>query len=230
MRTKTLLLTAALSVAGIATSMAQAVYSVNAVGYVNTDLVPGFNMISNPLDNKSSANGNTIANLFTTGFQGAIPNALTVYHFDPATDQFVSTGYDDLDQAFSGAVANQVIPPGTGMFVFLPGSTTRRITFVGEVPQAAASNQQLPQGFSIKASTVPIGGLVTSMQFPSGQADTIYEWDKTAQQYVSASYDDLDGTWVRNGQPAVPNIDVGEAFFLFKVQAAAWNRNFTVNQ
>jgi hypothetical protein len=230
MRTKTLLLTAALSVAGIATSMAQAVYSVNAVGYVNTDLVPGFNMISNPLDNKSSANGNTIANLFTTGFQGAIPNALTVYHFDPATDQFVSTGYDDLDAAFGGPVAAQAIPPGTGMFVFLPGSTTRRITFVGEVPQNTASNQQLPQGFSIKASTVPVGGLVTSMNFPAGQADTIYEWDKAAQQYVSASYDDLDGTWVRNGQPAVPNIDVGEAFFLFKVQPAAWNRNFVVNQ
>ena len=229
MRTKTLLLTAALSVAGIATSMAQAVYSVNAVGYVNTDLVPGFNMISNPLNN-TAANGNTIANLFTTGFQGAIPNALTVYHFDPATDQFVSTGYDDLDQAFSGAVANQVIPAGTGMFVFLPGTVNKRITFVGEVPQGAASNQQLPQGFSIKASTVPIGGLVTSMNFPAGQADTIYEWDKVAQQYVSASYDDLELTWVRNGQPAVPNIDVGEAFFLFKVQAASWDRNFTVNQ
>jgi hypothetical protein len=229
MRTKTLLLTAALSVAGIASSMAQAVYSVNAVGYVNVDLVPGFNMISNPLDNKA-ANGNTIANLFTTGFQGAIPNALTVYHFDPTIDDFVSTGYDDLDEAFGGEAANVVIPPGTGMFVFLPGTTNRRITFVGEVPQAAASNQQIPQGFSIKASTVPVGGLVSTMNFPAGQADTIYEWDKVAQEYFSASYDDLDETWTANGVPAVPNIDVGEAFFLFKVQAANWVRDFTVNQ
>jgi hypothetical protein len=127
-------------------------------------------------------------------------------------------------------VANQVIPAGTGMFVFLPGSTNRRITFVGEVPQGAASNQDLPQGFSIKASTVPIGGLVTSMQFPAGQADTIYEWDKANQVYVSASYDDLELKWLRSGQEAVPNIDVGEAFFLFKVQPATWTRNFTVNQ
>ena len=49
MRTKTLLLTAALSAAGIASSMAQ-VYSVNAVGYVNTPLVTGFNLISNPAE------------------------------------------------------------------------------------------------------------------------------------------------------------------------------------
>jgi hypothetical protein len=229
MRTKTLLLTAALSVAGIATSMAQAVYSVNAVGYVNTDLVPGFNMISNPLNN-TAPNGNTIANLFTTGFQGAIPNALTVYHYNPTIDDFESTGYDDLDQAFSAPGASIVIPPGTGMFVFLPGSVNKRVTFVGEVPQGAASNQQLPQGFSIKASTVPIGGLVTTMNFPAGQADTIYEWNPVTQEYFSASYDDLDQTWTANGQPAVPNIAVGEAFFLFKVQAATWTRDFTVNQ
>jgi len=230
MRTKTLLLTAALSVAGIATSMAQAVYSVNAVGYVNTDLVPGFNLISNPLDNKAP-NGNTIANLFTTGIQGTIPNQLTVYHFNPTTDSYESTSYDDIDGAFIGAAANTVIPPGTGVFVLVPQSAgNKRVTFVGEVPQAAASNITIPQGFSIKASTVPIAGPVTSMAFPSGQGDTIYEWDKATQAYVSASYDDIDATWVRNGQPAVPVIDVGEAFFVFKVASAAWTRNFSVNQ
>ena len=231
MRTKTLLLTAALSVAGIATSMAQAVYSVNAVGYVNTDLVPGFNLISNPLDNQS---GNTIANLFTTGVQGGVPNQFTVYHFNPTTDDFESTAYDDIDQAFLGAAANVVIPPGTGVFVFVPQSAgNKRVTFVGEVPQGADSNITIPQGFSIKASTVPISGPVNganSHNFPAAQGDTIYEWDKTAQTYVSASFDDIDGTWLRNGQPAVPVIDVGEAFFVFKSAQAAWDRNFTVNQ
>ena len=48
MRTKTLLLTAALSAAGIATSMAQ-VYSANAVGYVNKLIPTGFSMIANPV-------------------------------------------------------------------------------------------------------------------------------------------------------------------------------------
>jgi hypothetical protein len=77
MRTKTLLLTAALSAAGVATSMAQgAVYSVNAVGYVNTPLVAGFNLVSNPLNN-TAANGNTIESLFA-----GVPDGTQVYKFE----------------------------------------------------------------------------------------------------------------------------------------------------
>jgi hypothetical protein len=223
MRTKTLLLTAALSAAGIATSMAQ-VYSVNAVGYVNTTLVPGFNLISNPLNNTT---GNTIQNLFGTGVQGAIPQGLLVYHFDPTTDQFVSAGYDDIDQAFLPAAnAATVINPGTGVFVFVPGTANLTVTFVGEVPQGAASNQDLVQGFSIKGSTVPQAGPITTLQFPAAQGDIIYEWNPTTDAYVSAGYDDIDLTWL----PAVPDIAVGEAFFLFKNTPGTWTRNFNVNQ
>jgi hypothetical protein len=227
MRTKTLLLTAALSVAGIATSMAQAVYSVNAVGYVNTPLLPGFNLISNPLDNKSSATGNTIQNLFGTGVQGTIPDGMIVYYFNATTDSFVSATYDSLDSAFLPAAnAGQVVPPGEGVFVFVPGSQNVTVTFVGEVPQAAASNQQLPAGFSIKASTVPIAGNVNELAFPAAPGDIIYEWDPVQDKYVSNSFDDIDNAWL----PSVPNIAVGEAFFLFKNAPTTWTRNFTVNQ
>ena len=47
MRTKTLLLTAVLGIASAASSMAQAVYSVNVVGYVNLTLKRGFNAVAN---------------------------------------------------------------------------------------------------------------------------------------------------------------------------------------
>jgi len=223
MRTKTLLLTAALSAAGIATSMAQ-VYSVNAVGYVNTTLVPGFNLVSNPLDNKT---GNTIQNLFGTGISGAIPNNLTVYHFDPATDAFVTAVYDDLDEAFlPAAAAGTVIAPGNGVFVRNPTQNNLTVTFVGEVPQAAASNTQIPQGFSIKASTVPIAGTVADLELPGAQGDRVFEWNATTQAFVTSAYDDLDEAWL----PAPANIAVGEAFFIFKVAATNWDRNFDVNE
>ena len=222
MRTKTLLLTAALSAAGIATSMAQ-VYSVNAVGYVNTTLVPGFNLVSNPLDNKT---GNTIGNLFGTGVQGTIPNNLTVYHFNPDTDQFVTAVYDDLDGAFLPAsAASTVIAPGNGVFVRNPTQANLTVTFVGEVPQGPASNTQIPQGFSIKASTVPIAGTVSSMGLPGAQGDRVFEWNSATQSFVTSAYDDLDQAWL----PAPANLTVGEAFFIFKGAAAAWNRNFSVN-
>src|SRR3954468_1352288 len=48
MRTKTLLLTAALAAAGAASAMAQNVYSVNAVGYVNKSVVHGYSIVANP--------------------------------------------------------------------------------------------------------------------------------------------------------------------------------------
>jgi hypothetical protein len=222
MRTKTLLLTAALSAAGIATSMAQ-VYSVNAVGYVNTPLPPGFSLVSNPLNNTT---GNTIQNLFGAGIQGTVPDGMVVYHFNPTTDQFVVAVYDGIDSAFAPAAnAAQVIPPGTGVFVFNPGGSPVTCTFVGEVPQGAASNQDLPQGFSIKGSTVPQEGTLPQLQFPGADGDIVYEWNPVTDQYISAVFDGIDNAWV----PAAPNIQVGEAFYIYKNAPATWTRNFSVN-
>jgi hypothetical protein len=222
MRTKTLLLTAALSAAGIATSMAQ-VYSVNAVGYVNTTLLPGFNLVSNPLDNTT---GNTIQNLFGTGFQGGTPPGTIVYHFDPVTDAFVSAVYDPFDLVFTpAAAANTVIDPGNGVFLFLPGNANATCTFVGEVPQGARSNTPIPQGFSIKASAVPQAGPVTTLQFPGAPGDILYKWNATTDAYQTFTFDPFDNVWT----PSVPNIEVGEAFFILKAAASTWTRDFDVN-
>src|SRR5688572_21786285 len=51
MRTKTLLLTAALAAAGLTSSMAQSVFSVNAVGFVNVTVpASAFALLANPLN------------------------------------------------------------------------------------------------------------------------------------------------------------------------------------
>src|SRR5580704_8349750 len=62
MRTKTLLLTAALVAAGVASSMAQSnVYSLNIVGYVNIPVTKGkLYMLNNPFD---TGTGNNISNV-----------------------------------------------------------------------------------------------------------------------------------------------------------------------
>ena len=59
MRTKTLVLAAVLSAAGIASSLAQAVYSVNVVGYINLTLKPGLNLITAQLKG-TNQNVNTL--------------------------------------------------------------------------------------------------------------------------------------------------------------------------
>jgi hypothetical protein len=191
---------------------------------VNTTLLPGFNLVSNPLDNKT---GNTIGNLFGTGIAGGPPSGMAVYYFDSNTDDYVSVFYEEeLGGWQPAAGANQLIPPGEGAFVLWPGNVNGTNTFVGEVLQAAASNQQIPSGFSIKGSTVPIAGTVTSMSFPAASGDAIYRWDPVADDYVTFFFEEELGGWT----PSVPALAVGEAAFVFKQAAATWTRNFTINQ
>ena len=215
MRTKTLLLTAALSAAGIATSMAQ-VFSVNAVGYVNTTLVPGFNLISNPL----VATSNTIADLFK-----GVPANTSVYKYSQATGFQVAT-MDDIDLVFLPAdVAALTVMPGEGVFVKNPGPGNITVTFVGEVPQGALKNP-IPAGLSIRSSQVPQAGTATELGLPAAPNDTVYQFDTAAQTYYVSTFDDIDLTFI----PPLKPLKVGEAVFLNKIAPASWDRTFSVNQ
>lgn len=213
MRTKTLLLTAALSAAGIATSMAQ-VFSVNAVGYVNTPIVTGFNLISNPLN----ATDNTIAGLF----KGAPVNT-AVYKYAQATGFSVAT-MDEFDLVFLPAdVASQTVVPGEGVFVLAPSPFT--VTFVGEVPQGALKNP-IPAGFSIKSSQVPQAGTAAELGLVGKPNDTLYQFNTTTQTYDVSTFDEFDLVWA----PALKPLKVGEAVFLNLIAATSWDRTFSVNQ
>lgn len=209
MRTKTLILTAALVAAGVATSMAQPVYSINAVGYVNTVLKPGFNLISNPL----VAANNTIGELFKD-----LPDGSQVYKFDGT--RFTTATKDET--YVPTAAANLTVLPGEGVFVRNPRTTDLTVTFVGEVMQGNLSIQ-LPQGLSIRSSMVPQTGTAAQMQLPAGDGDQFYQFDPSTQRYRTSTYDAPD--WV----PALQPLKVGEAFFIRKQQAATWTRNFSVN-
>src|SRR6185369_5624503 len=184
MRTKTLLLTAALCAAGIATSKAQ-VYSVNAVGYVNTSLLKGFNLISNPLDNKAT-DGNKIKNLFAS-----LPAGAQVFYFDGSKYSIASV--DEFTGQIGGDAAETVLDPGNGVFVRVDGPTT--VTFVGEVP-AGQTHNQIPKGFSIKASKVPQAGKVTAdLSFPTAAGDQIFVFDTAANKYITSTVDEFTGDW-----------------------------------
>jgi hypothetical protein len=212
MRTKTLLLAAVLSAAGAATSLAQAVYSVNAVGYVNKALVPGFQMIANPLDNKS-AGGNTVSNLFTT-----VPEGTTIYKF-AAPGGFSANGFE------FGEWANptQTLNPGEGAFIFIPGTANVTVTFVGEVKQGTALTTPIPQGFSIAASQVPQAGLIqTDLGYVPEDGDTVYQFNTTSKSYVTLGFEF--GEWSQQ-----PTLAIGESVFIKSPSAKSWVRNFSVN-
>jgi hypothetical protein len=217
MRTKTLLLTAAVTAAGVATSMAQ-VFSVNAVGYVNTTLKPKYNLISNPL----RASNNTIGELFKN-IEGGVPDGLQVYKFNGTG--FTTATYDAIDAAFGPpAAASQTVLPGEGVFVNVPGTADKKLTFVGEVEQGNLVNP-IPAGLSIRSSQVPQEGTVTALGMPAGSdGDQIYQFNSTTQGYTTATFDGIDNNWDK-----VITLKVGEALFLKRKTAANWTRTFTVN-
>jgi hypothetical protein len=211
MRTKTLLLTAALSAIGLTASMAQSVFSVNAVGYVNVEIPEGFSMIANPLDTSA----NTVPELFSN----VTANGFTVYKFDSGAGQYI------VNSLLFGSWtdASMTLNPGEGAFVLNPaGAGAVTVTFVGEVRQGDLSHA-IPAGFSIQSSEVPQSGqLDTELGFPVDNGTTVYRFNNGSGQYDISSY--LFGSW---NTPPVPN--VGESFFVNAPAAATWSRSFSVN-
>jgi len=217
MRTKSLLLTAALCAAGVATSMAQGVFSVNTVGYVNVDIAPGFQLVANPLRNE----GNMTINQLFRNVQGGVPPGMQVFAFTGTG--FQTATYDDIDNAFLGPAANVVIEPGDGVFVRNPRTTAIRVTFVGEV-QTGTVNNNIPAGFSIKSSEIPIDGNASTLGFPARPGDQIFKFNTTKQGYDSFTFDDIDNAWL----PSAPTIAVGESVFVRKAAAATWTQTFNI--
>jgi hypothetical protein len=184
---------------------------VNAVGYVNTPLVPGFNLISNPLDNKE-ANGNQIQNLFNS-----LPDLTTVYIFIDGRFELVAKDFGSWEPA---NLAAMTLTPGQGVFVSVPSAQT--VTFVGEVPQGNLSTP-LPAGFSIVSSKVPQEGTPEALGFQAADGDILYFFQEASQNYETVSYD------FGSYDKPLPTLAVGEAFFVRKAAAGTWTRTFNVN-
>jgi hypothetical protein len=221
MRTKTLLLTAALSAAGVATSMAQ-VFSVNAVGYVNT-VIPakGLALISNPL----TAADDSVSALFTDAAKAA--GGLQVYKFVPGpAPTYKIFSYDPDFQDWDRADATtEKVDPGQGVFVRNPSAAAVTITFVGEVPQGTLTTT-IPQGLSIVSSQVPMEGTLTTLGYTPSGADQVYQFDTTKQSYYISSYDPD----FQDFDTPLKSLKVGEAVFLRSAKASTWTKVFSVNQ
>jgi hypothetical protein len=223
MRTKSLFLAAALSAAGVATSMAQ-VYSVNAVGYVNQTIPTGYSMVANPFVTAT----NTLNALLPPA---SVPPLLTLFKFGPA-GYTVST-VDDIDVIWlSNGQPNgdtETIVFGDGVFLLNPAAQFT-LTWVGEVAQGTPVSNPLVSGYAIKSSKIPQAGKVTTdLGYPALPLDTIFKFNSANQQYDVYTFDDIDLIWLRNGQPDEPQLAIAESAFFLRSAAGSWNRNFTVN-
>jgi hypothetical protein len=197
MRTKRLLIAAAVLAAGIASSVAQTVYSANIVGYVNLTLPAGYSLIANQLDNG------------TNDLNTVFPNA----------------GFGDTIYMWNGTSFSSSVYAGTwgpdatlapGQAAFYDAGAPVTLTLVGQVETGNLTNS-FPAGYSLMSDQVPVSESLDTAGFAPGFGDTIYFY--RGGTYSSSVYA---GTW---GPPAIPN--VGEGFWIDSAAGGSWTQDFS---
>ena len=206
MRTKALILSALVCAGGLSSALAQTtnVYSVNAVGYINLSLPSGFSMIANQLNTTN----NTIGSLLTN-----LPNFSNFYKWN-------GNGFDIATFAFgSWDHPTYSLAPGEGGFVGIGSAAS--VTLVGEVPQGNLTNS-IPAGYSIQSSQVPQAGALDTLGLTLNNFDNVYKWNGSNYTIFTYAF----GSW----SPSVPQVAVGESFFVAAGTSTTWTRSFSVNQ
>lgn len=219
MKTKTSILAALIALAGSATLMAQNVYSLNVVGYVNVTVPPGYSMIANQLNTTNMTIGALLPNP---------PDGTQILKWD-------GSGYNTYEYfAFIPAWSpdgNATLNPGEAAFIKNPTASNMTLTFVGEVALGTTTNN-LPAGYAMRSATVPQAGTLEpgtnapALNFPVAAGDQVLKW--TGSGYDTYEFFDLGGgttLW----SPSTPSVNPGEGFFSKKTASVNWVRNFNPN-
>lgn len=232
MRTNSLLLTAALGLVGVAGVSAQSVYSVNAVGYVNKSILPGYNLIANPLNGTN----NQVSTVLPAA---ALPDDTECLTWNSVLQDFNQAifvaGGAWFDQLGNPAVT--VLAPGRGIFLRNTTPSSFVVTFVGEVPQGVVNNT-VGANYDFVSSVVPQSAGLSTLGFP-GVPDMLYQtFNSSIQDYDQAIQfigvqPGYPSGWADSlGNPIDPTPGVAQGFLITNPPgspAVAWNRTFSVN-
>jgi len=226
MRTKTVLLSALLGAIGSVSALAQTnVYSLNAVGYINVSLYPGFNIVSCPLvvaDPGTGAQNNSLSNLLVNT-NGQFKK-WQVYGWNGSYIQDSGSG---SGWSLGGT---QTINPGQAVWVQNPSNSTVTVTFVGTVPTGSLTNALLP-GFNLVSSMVPASGdIVTNLIMAFGtnatKKDQVYTYNPLTTNYIQYSAGAA-GSWP-GGDPILPSVGGGFWYQSVSANTNNWVENYTV--
>ena len=211
-------MTAAVVAAGLGASVAQTVYSVNSVGYVNKTLVPGYNLISSPLNATNSSLDTVLP---------VVPDGTVILKWDSALQTFAEA--NQYYEGIPGWFPSGTVTPGEGFFINIPGVSSVTVTFVGEVPQGSLTNR-IAGNYSLIAQIVPQSISLTApgVGFPPQDGDIYLPWSAALQTFGDSSqyYEGIPGFFPYDPTPAV-----AEGFFYNTGPAAGrnWTRTFSVN-
>jgi hypothetical protein len=255
MRTKTLALSAVLGMLGTASVMAQAnVYSLNAVGYINVTMPPGYSIVTCPLIVGTDPNHPTLTNDLNVLF----PQGADQYDGGQVLSYINGTGFGPGDiGSTSGSWAGGgtiTLLPGSAVFFLNNTANPMTATFVGTVPQGSLTNT-IVTGYNLVGSMVPTsgdfvlntildgGGSYVNGFGPNGPSfgDQLYFYTP-GQGYAGPSGNCIfggSGSWTGGSganqapatPPAVDNGGVAEGFWYFSNGSTPnnWIENFLVN-
>jgi hypothetical protein len=216
MRTKTLLCMAALA-AGVATSMAQNVYSLNIVGYYNVPTPYQLNVISCQLTAGTPSNraDQILPYSDTDNIQIWNGTSWSSYTMDSGSSTGW-TGPNGLDIALTGL---PVLSPGIG-FLYGKNSSITNITIVGQVP-TGTNSYTFGSGLQAISSLDPYAGLVRTTNAsnfvgcPLPLYSNVQFWN--GSKWNVYTYDDGSSTfWYgpTGAEVAEPSVSVGQGFFM----------------
>jgi len=237
MRTKTAVLTAAALAAGALSSMAQNVYSLNVVGYINLSLAPGYSLVANQLTGADT----TLNTVFGTGFAS---DGYQVITWNSGTQ-----GFNQPDTFFTAGTAGTAgwydnnsnpstttVAPGKAVFFFNPGAATT-VTLVGQVTQGT-NNIALGAGYSFVSTIPPISvdlGVAGPMALPTGVNDGNQYFTFSGGSYsqpltfFTAATAGTAGWYDNNSNPAAVTPAVGQGFVYLNTGAPlTWVNSFSV--
>jgi hypothetical protein len=180
--------------------MAQNVYSLNIVGYVNVAVPagsaagPAYTLIGNPL--KASPD-NTVLTVLGT----QLPSTASIL-------TWTGVGFEENQYTTGGGwdIPDAVIAPGTGFFVKNPTTTAGNITFVGEV-LAGVQTTVMDKAFNLVSSKTPVAGDLSTGNLNLTNAvpqDSILTWSGVGYE---------EDQFTASGWDYPPTVGVAQAFF-----------------
>jgi len=234
MRTKTLLLSAAALVAGLATSQAQ-VYSQNVVGYATLTLNPNnYCLIAPTLDvDGTGTNGSITSVLGTNCAVNTIVYAWNGSGFD-------SLGYSVVRGQGTAPIWNIAGVPdstyplncGEGFWIVDPSDAS--VTVSGNVLQGSLVNKFMPSqnNYGLISDQVPLaGGLTSVLGYQPTENDIAYIYNGSGFNEFTYAPLGRGGSvvWQYNGASNEPQISVGEGFWIVPAGATpSWTQTFNV--
>jgi hypothetical protein len=213
--------------------MAQ-VFSLNAVGYINVTLPPGFSMIANQL----TTTNNNLSPMLDSQFLSGTFDGVTFYKYSSGNYAVLHVDSISTLTPFipwdESAATNTTLNPGEGAFVYNPNSTSLTLTFVGTVPQGSTyATNNFVKGFNMVSSLVPLSGrLDVDMNMAEVDGDVVWIYNPAIHNYEEFIGDSLTTPqpWdVVNSSNPNPTVTVGQAFFYQAQAATTWVNNFSVN-